>query len=65
MCGSGGKLRKGDLNPTNMTAAGFDEDQTFMLVEVDVDELLFETISRAGATVDAGVIRRIDARTGT
>jgi predicted MPP superfamily phosphohydrolase len=58
VCGSGGKLRKGDLTPSDMTAAGFDEDQVFTLVEVDVDELLFETISRAGATVDAGVIGR-------
>jgi predicted MPP superfamily phosphohydrolase len=65
VCGSGGKLRKGDLNPSDMRAAGFDQDQTFTLVEVDVDELHFETISRAGATVDAGVIRRARTRTGT
>lgn len=65
VCGSGGKLRKGDLVPSDMTAAGFDRDQAFMLVEVDAAELHFETISRTGATVDAGVIRRAAARTGT
>ena len=58
VCGSGGKLRKGDLVPSATTAAGFDGDQVFTLVEVDAAELHFETISRAGATVDAGVIRR-------
>ena len=41
-----------------MTAAAFDQDQTFMLVEIDVDELHFETISRTGTTVDAGSIIR-------
>lgn len=65
VCGSGGKLRKGDLVPSDMTAAGFDRDQAFLLVEVDAAELHFETISRTGATVDAGVIRRTAARTGT
>ena len=65
VCGSGGKLRRGDLVPSDMTAAGFDQDQSFMLVEVDVEELHFETISRTGSTVDAGVIRRAAGRTGT
>jgi 3',5'-cyclic AMP phosphodiesterase CpdA len=65
VCGSGGKLRKGDLTPSDLTAAGFDQDQAFTLVEVDVDELHFETISRGGVTVDGGVIRRAGARAGT
>ena len=65
VCGSGGKLRKGDLSASAVTAAGFDQDQAFTLVEVDVDELHFETISRGGATVDGGVIRRAAARAGT
>jgi hypothetical protein len=54
--GSGGQLRKGDLERSAMTAAGFDEDQTFMLVEVTRDEMKFRTISRAGSTVDSGVV---------
>lgn len=65
VCGSGGKLRKGDLEKSEQTAAGFDQDQAFMLVEVAADELHFEAISRAGATVDAGTIRRTAARVGT
>ena len=65
VCGSGGKLRKGDLEKSETTAAGFDLDQAFMLVEVAADELHFETISRAGTTVDSGIIRRNTTRAGT
>jgi predicted MPP superfamily phosphohydrolase len=65
VCGSGGQLRRGDLVPSDMTAAGFDQDQAFMLVEVYGDQLHFETISRTGATVDAGVIRRAGGHTET
>jgi predicted MPP superfamily phosphohydrolase len=65
VCGSGGKLRKGDLQRAALTAAGFDRDQAFTLVEVDAHELHFETISRTGTTVDAGVILRGDSRKGT
>lgn len=56
--GSSGQLRKGDMNPSAQTAASFDQDQTFMLVEVAADELHFETRSRTGRTVDSGVIER-------
>ena len=56
--GSGGRLRKGDLKPSAMTAAGFDLDQTFMLVEIAGDQMLFRAISRTGLTVDSGVIVR-------
>ncbi|HZP47352.1 MAG TPA: metallophosphoesterase [Vicinamibacterales bacterium] len=56
--GSGGQLRKGDMNPSAQTAASFDQDQTFMLVEVAGDELHFQTVTRTGRTVDAGVVAR-------
>jgi hypothetical protein len=56
--GSGGRLRKGGLTPSAMTAASFDQDQTFMLVEIAGDEMHFRAISRTGRTVDSGVIRR-------
>lgn len=56
--GSSGQLRKGDMSPSAQTAASFDQDQTFMLVEVAGDEMFFETISRTGRTVDSGVIHR-------
>jgi len=56
--GSSGQLRRGDLRRTASTAAGYDQDQAFMLVEIDGDELFFETISRTGAAVDSGRILR-------
>jgi 3',5'-cyclic AMP phosphodiesterase CpdA len=59
--GSSGQLRKGDVNRSPMTAAAFDQDQTFMLVEIIADRLNFETISRTGAVVDSGVVRRRDS----
>jgi predicted MPP superfamily phosphohydrolase len=59
VAGSGGQLRKGDLHRTPMTAAGFDEDRAFMLLEVTGDEMAFQAISRTGAIVDSGVIFRV------
>jgi 3',5'-cyclic AMP phosphodiesterase CpdA len=56
--GAGGQLRKGDLKRSEMTAAAFDQDQSFMVVEVVGAEMFFQAISRTGATVDSGVIRR-------
>ena len=56
--GSSGQLRKGDMRPTAMTAASFDQDQTFMLVEIDSNEMRFRTISRTGRVVDSGAILR-------
>jgi 3',5'-cyclic AMP phosphodiesterase CpdA len=56
--GSGGRLRKGDLRRSATTAAGFDQDQTFMLIELKGDQMSFRTISRTGITVDSGVIGR-------
>jgi len=38
-------------------AAGFDTDYSFMLWEIAGDEAYFQSISRTGASVDAGVIR--------
>ena len=58
VAGSGGELRKGDVHPSSMTAAYFDQDQSFMLVEISGDELFFQAISRTGATVDSGTIHR-------
>ncbi len=56
--GASGQLRYGNLNKTGITGMGFDTDRTFMLVEIAGEDMYFQTISRAGATVDSGVIRR-------
>jgi hypothetical protein len=56
--GAAGALRPGDIRPSGLTAAGFDRDCHFMVVEVTGNELFFQAISRSGATVDAGVIEK-------
>ena len=56
--GSAGQLRKGNMRPDDGTAAYFDQDQSFMLVEVAGDDMFFQVISRTGKTVDSGVIHR-------
>ena len=56
--GSGGAIRQRDLRPSPLTAAGYDLDCHFMLMEVSGDQLYFQAISREGQTVDAGVIVR-------
>jgi len=52
------ELRRGDLRPSSAMAAGFDQDRSFTLNEIVDDDLLFQVISRTGATVDGGVIDR-------
>ena len=54
--GSAGQLRKGDLRRSKTTAAGFDEDRSFMLVEILDRELSFQAVSRTGQVVDAGTV---------
>ena len=61
--GGAGSLRAGDIRPTGLTAAGFDRDYHFMLIEISGDELYFQAISRTGATVDSGVLTRTRAGT--
>jgi 3',5'-cyclic AMP phosphodiesterase CpdA len=58
--GSSAKLRKGNIKRgSGLTAAGFDTDRTFMLVEIDGDALHFQAISRAGKTVDKGTLKQL------
>jgi 3',5'-cyclic AMP phosphodiesterase CpdA len=56
--GNSGMLRKGDLEPSSTLAAGFDQDQAFMLVEIAGNVMRFQTISRTGRVVDSGVVGR-------
>jgi hypothetical protein len=57
--GAGGALRKGDLTRSSLTAAGFDQDTHFMLIEISGDTFYFQAISRTGETVDAGQFDRV------
>jgi hypothetical protein len=40
------------------TAAAFDADHAFAIVEIAGDQMYFQAISRTGAIVDSGVIER-------
>jgi len=55
--GAAGELRKGNLTKgTTLIASGYDQDLSFVLVEIVADAMSFQTISRLGTTVDSGVI---------
>ena len=56
--GAGGKLRPGDVKATKLTAKSYDQDLHFMLAEVSGDQLHFQVLSRAGKTIDSGVLNR-------
>ena len=57
--GAGGQLRRGNIDrSTGLTAKGFDTDYSFMIAEIDGDEMFFNAIARTGAVVDSGVITR-------
>ena len=60
--GSAGSLRKGDYGrPEAFSAAGYDSDFEFMLVEIDGSKLYFQAISRTGQTIDSGVVENVKA----
>jgi len=56
--GAAGQLRPGNMRRSSQTAVSFDQDQSFMAVEISGTEMFFQAISRTGKTVDSGVIRR-------
>ena len=56
--GSSAKLRKGNIGESDITAKGFDQGYTFMLVEIEKDSMYFQTIDETGRTVDSGVVQR-------
>ena len=58
--GAAGQLRAGNLRKGSvLTAAGYDQDLSFMLIEIVGDTLTYRAISRTGATVDSGAILRV------
>jgi 3',5'-cyclic AMP phosphodiesterase CpdA len=56
--GGAGKLRKGDVEKTNMTAKAFDTGYHFMLVELAKDALNVQVISERGQVVDSATLPR-------
>ena len=59
--GNSAKLRRGD-NTSELTAKTYDDGYSFMLVEIEGDNLHFQALNERGVTVDKGVIRK-DAAT--
>jgi calcineurin-like phosphoesterase family protein len=57
--GAGGKLRRGNIDKRSLlTAKGMDTDQSFMVAEIDKDEMHFNAISRGAQVFDSGVLTR-------
>ena len=55
--GSGGKLRDGDVKAGSpLTEKAFDKDMSFMLIEINGDQMYFQVVSRTNETVDSGVV---------
>jgi hypothetical protein len=63
--GGGAKLRAGDVRVGPLTAKAFDTDNSYMLVEIDGDQMHFQTLSRTGRAVDSGVVTHRIAPTET
>jgi hypothetical protein len=59
--GAAGQLRRGDIRRAEFTAVGYDQDLSFMIVEIAGKEMTFQAITRTGQTVDKGFIAQ---RTG-
>lgn len=57
--GAGGKCRRGDIDmKSELRAASYDLDNSFMLIEVDETEMSFKSISQRGDVVDRGIIKQ-------
>jgi predicted phosphodiesterase len=66
VAGSSAKLRRGNIETqSELTAKGFDQGYTFIIVEIAADEMHFQTIDAEGKTVDSGVIKRREVATTT
>jgi len=64
--GNSAKLREeGIITSSEITAKGFDTDETFMVAEVSGDEMSFQTISRTGKVIDSGKFRRAERKGAT
>jgi 3',5'-cyclic AMP phosphodiesterase CpdA len=61
--GGSAKLREGNVRKSEITAASFDTDNSFALMEISGDTLHYQAISRTGRTIDAGSYTRPAAAT--
>ena len=57
--GAGGKVRRGDVDRgSGLTAASFDDDNHFMVIEIGENQVRFEAISETGVVVDNGFVKQ-------
>jgi predicted phosphodiesterase len=56
--GGAGKLRKGDISKTELTAKAYDTGYHFMLIELAKNSVNFETINQDGKVIDSGALPR-------
>jgi hypothetical protein len=57
--GAGGKTRRGDIDlNTDFRATSYDEDNHYMMIEVDEAEIGFKAISEKGDVIDSGIIKQ-------
>ena len=54
VAGGAAQVRVGNARLDDMTAKAFDQDQSFLLIEIGDEGLRFQAISRTGETVDEG-----------
>lgn len=55
--GAGGMCRRGDVNQSSgFRAASFDQDNHFMIIEIDDKQVSFQAISETGVLVDNGLV---------
>ncbi len=57
VCGSSGKLRRGNAEPDSSVVAVNDRERTFMLWEATPEELRFRAINERGLAFDCGTLR--------
>ena len=57
--GAGGKVRRGDVDRgSGLSAASFDDDNHFMVIEIGDNQVSFEAISETGVVVDNGLVKQ-------
>jgi 3',5'-cyclic AMP phosphodiesterase CpdA len=56
--GAGGKTRRGDIDlKSDFREVSYDEDNHFMLIDVEDKQVNFQAINEAGSVVDSGIIK--------
>jgi hypothetical protein len=59
--GASAKLRRGNLQPREFTAFGYDAEHSLMIVEIAGDAMFFQALGVSGRTIDCGVVYRSPA----